>query len=116
MRKLLFAILILSAPPALAQAPGGGPSYEQALAQVRSDESCEFSTWPLYDIYFCRSEPAMWYFARPEHQGYPGYVKRRMEVRDGATYMVTSGRSDGADDQQAAFQQWMQQVGESLQR
>jgi len=113
---LLSALTVVLALPGYAQEAEPGLPYEEALAQVRSDPGCEFSTWPLYDIYFCREDVTVWYFARPEHQGYPGYIQRRMEARDGATYMVTNSHSDGTDEQQPAFQAWMQQVAESLMR
>jgi len=117
MRKFLFLLCCLGvASSAFAQERPANLSYEAALAQVRADPDCQFSAWPLYDIYYCEAHLTVWYFARPEHGGYPGYVQRRMETRDGATYMVTTGHSDGSDEQQPAFQAWMQQVGESLLR
>jgi hypothetical protein len=57
-------------------------------------------------LYACDGERTFWYFTVPSATVPPGYVRRAILVRDGATYIETRGHYDGTDAQQADFDAW----------
>jgi hypothetical protein len=89
-------------------------TYEETLGQVGSDAGCHRQDYPAFPFFICDEGRTYFYFTNPGEPVHPGYIRRTIFVRDGATYVTTTGHSDGTDEQQPAFQAWMTHVGELI--
>src|SRR6185503_16279105 len=112
-RSVLIAFALASASTAYAQE---GPSTTEAQATVTADAGCQRHDYPNLEmtLYACDRGLTYWYFTVPNEHVPPGYIRRAMVVRDGATHMETRGHYDGTDAQQADFDAWTQRLVAAL--
>ena len=110
-RQILFALAFAST----AFGQEGAPAVD-AQAQVEADAGCQRSDYPAFEmkLYACDRGLTYWYFTVPNDHVPPGYIRRAMVVRDGATYMETCGHYDGTDAQQSDFDAWTRRLVASL--
>lgn len=109
LRSAISAFVIACA----AQPAGDGhifQPYEETLEEVTADPGCHRQDYPGFPLFICEEGRTYYYFTNPGEAAHPGYIRRAIFVRDGSTYVTTTGHSDGTDEQQPAFQAWMTHV------
>jgi len=77
-------------------------------------KNCKRAEYPEFTLFNCESEPAFYYFTKPNTPAHPGVIKRFITNENGKAYFDTDAHSWGDDAAQPAFVSWMNRVAASL--
>lgn len=107
----IFLIFYLGTTPVLSQS---WPSTFDATYQGVVAKNCKKTEHPDFTLFNCESEPAIYYFTKPNTPAHPGAMKRFIENGPNGADLVTDAHSWGSDAAQPAFIAWMNRVAASL--
>lgn len=108
-RSIVFACLLLTAPPVTAHE---STSFEGLWAAVSRDADCKQSDFVDFILFTCEQQKTLWYFTKPNHSAHPGVIKRYLVQREGVWYAKEDGHFFGPKVAQLGFERWLAQIND----
>ena len=105
--RVAFCAALLSSTSAVANL-----SFNDTLRSVTHDPDCRLNDQPTFYLFTCSGGLTLWYFTKPDHPAYPGFIKRVVSSGPAGWSVHEEGKSFAPDDRQAPFLAWMAQIKE----